>query len=326
MKKLLKIGSIVLIAFVFMGCNKEQKKNKVVNHNSAINVPQYILQRNIDGKISTFQWDNNQLINLSETPYGKNTILFYKNKIVESLNEDHINIKKGDLNINLEDNVIFTKINQSGDKIFYKVLNGDIYTYYYLDLNSMRKQEIKIDLSADLIEWTEDDNLIFYGVSNKKTGIFTYNINDNQINKIIDIKEGYVNYLHMNGDEIIYLFNGFTEGSDIKVFNMKTNKTSTNTVHFKVIKDLKVYEDSLIIKSTEEDKGNIYVIRKGEVNKINYEFPEEIENDSYLLQSGSKTLFVGKSQGAEGLYSYDIKNNEIKLEIDLEGENYIPNT
>lgn len=328
MKRSLKVISIFLIPFLFVGCNKGNNKKNISHEKTVINMPKSILQSNIGGKIATFQWDNTTFKKLPESDYTSSMILFYdyKNKVIEYSNKNDRKLIGNNFNTTLQSNIAFTRLNSNGDKVFYKVQNDNEYKYYYLDLDTMKKEQVTINLSGEMIQWKDKDTLVFYGVKDNKSGIYSFDINTKKINNISNLENGYINYMYTNGSEIIYLFVRFDGNSEIRFLDTNTQNSNVVEVPFTNIKDIKKLDSALIIKSIENDKENLYLIQQNEINKINYSFPEKIKANSYLLDEDNNILFIGVDEGLEGLYIYDLDNNEIRLKKQLQGENYIPDS
>lgn len=307
-KKKFKIPLIILflpLIILMIGCEKnkipieEMESIDIFNGAMAIeNNNKYDIYNKINDNYEKV--DTNYLI----SSYNLNS----KNFIFNENNKIKINYKGKDLIIEEDKDVISPKLSISGERLLYFIKNE----YLQLKIKNLSTNEYinfesNVMISGDLIEWLSEDMIIYYGIdNNKNNGIFVYNIKEKTEKLIYKLDNGFVEYIRVFDNLIIFIQGNFSKEKSIKVIS-KDGEIIEEINDVEDISDIEYTKDGLFILGKFKDNNySLYQYKNGILKRIVYDFPKVINLEKGLSKDkDNNILFVGNDEfNKENIYMY----------------------
>lgn len=324
---------IIVIIISFMGCATKYK-DKTIEEPKLGSISLYTYNNdsyklyNLDGE-KIFEVDS-----LGRNVYGKyNEIIIYTKKDEEA----KVYYSKGGKEKELPSFNGELVANSDKTKVLYKrAADDDSMELLYFDFLEEREYKVNTDIlfSGNNFAWYDNQHIIIYGIKNiseekKENGIFDYNIKDSSQKKIVDIDEGFVEYLKVNNKDIYYLLSTEKE-SVLNRYNIESNKKSNIISGFNVIEDIEVREkDIYILGRLENQSTRIYKYNDEKMQQLTYDFPKNIDsNNDIVVDKEGNVIFIGYDELSleKDIYLKVKDSNTIKLISDKSGNyNFIRN-
>lgn len=171
-------------------------------------------------------------------------------------------------------------------------------------------------VSGNLYTWLNEDEILYYGVSDKYKGtnIFKYNIRNQEEMVYTPLADGYCRFfMCFEGNLLMLLDNG--ESSKLMMYNKNDNSLKELDINFQIIYDgiyNKKQKEIFIIASENEQEVNLFKISLDDlsVNKVNYDFPKLVDpNGGLALNDRGLIYYLGYSE-----------NNKLKSDVFLYNE------
>ncbi|MDY5913615.1 MAG: hypothetical protein SPJ62_16765 [Inconstantimicrobium porci] len=321
MKRVFKLLICIIPVLLICGCTK-----KVTKEIKLVQMEQFIIQKTEDDKIENYTFKNDKYEKITDNNVKDKYLLYYNEKFntTEYNDSGSILIQKGDKNVKMPDNTEFIKIDDKCSRVFYKSADGDSYSYGVINIDDHKNINVDITLSGNCIDWKDSSTLVFYGVVNNQAALYYYDINTKKAKMAARIDDGFVNYLEVIGDSIYYLVNSY-DGSS-RMINLSDDRSSSFNIEvpYKNVFDIKSINNTAFIMAGNSERVDLYFITNGKIEKVNYDFPKNIRQDSFLYLKDKDVYFIGLDQeNNEGLYLFSSTDNEIQLKSPLEAKNHI---
>ncbi|TGY44360.1 hypothetical protein E5347_05990 [Clostridium sartagoforme] len=304
-KKVFLSGFIILINIAFIGCNNtEPEEPKIELSKGAIaieNSGEYKIYNLKDNKYELV--DTDYII----TSYDEESGTF----VLNDKGEIKLNSSSKEYSVEVDEVIVSPKVSLKGKYLSYFVKDGyldlkikDIESNTYVDFNS------DVIISGDLIDWINEDTLVYYGIdNNKNNGVFTYNIPEKKENLLFKLDIGYVEYLEVIEENLIIVQEKDNKERFLKVINNKGEIVETIDKIVEV-SDVEVTKDGIyILGRLENNNYSLYKYSEGSMKRLVYDFPKLINLERGLSKDkDGNIIFVGG----------DDKNTE-KLYISVDG-------
>lgn len=317
--KILLSSLFLLLIISIVGCEKNEliieERNVIDIFNGAIVVEknnEYKIYNKLDDKYEKV--DTDYLIS-SYNLKSKNFI-FNKDGIMK------INYNGKEINIEDDGNVVSPKLSVMGEYLLYFIKND----YLELKIKSLDKNEYidfksNVMISGDLIEWLNEDTIIYYGIdNNKNNGIFLYNLKEKEEKLIYKLDNGFVEYMKVFDDLTIFIQSNFSKERSIKIIN-ENGELIEELKDAKDINDIEYTKDGVFILGKFKDNNySIYKYQNQSLKRIVYDFPKIINLEKGLSKDkDGNILFVGNDEiDNEKIYMY--KDESITLLDAVEGD------
>ncbi|WP_243190566.1 hypothetical protein [Clostridium gallinarum] len=310
---------MIFVVSIFYGCkNKEEKYIKVDLNSGAIAIEK-------SGEYNVYNFSNGiyekvelgYVITSFDSQSGN--FIFNQNGEfkVNYLGEEFL------INENDNDNIYSAKLSRGGNYLSYFVKNG------YLDLKIKDLAENKnidinsnVYISGELLDWLDKDTLVYYGVDkNKNNGLFIYNIKEGTEELLYKLDSGYVEYLKVLDNGLVFLQEKEGKQKYLKFIN-ETGEVSYSLNN--IVEAIDIEETSngvFVLGKVENNNYSLYELKDGKIKRLVYDFPKIINLEKGLSKdSEGNILFVGGE---------DIDNQKIYIcideaisSIDVEDGNY----
>jgi hypothetical protein len=289
-KKVFLSSLILLCSISLFGCSNNKEEIKKVKIN--------------DGAIAIENSGDYSIYNLTDEKYEKvetdYVITYYDTK-----SENFIFSENGKFKVNylgkekdIEDSsaIISPKLSIGGEYLSYFIREGylkvkikDLKEDKYIDFKS------NVAISGELIDWLNEDTLVYYGIDdNRNNGIFIYNIYENKEKLLYKLDLGYVEYLKVIDDGIVFVQEKEEKQRTLKFIdeNGNINESIDNIID---ISDVEVSEDGIyILGRVENNNYSLYRYNDGLIKRLVYDFPKIINLEKGLSKDSSgNILFVG---------------------------------
>lgn len=292
-----KVGKIDILDNVIVDINDNKESYKYLK-NGEISVAQFEGQ----GSLKAYSSKNDVAVFVEQG-------IDYKNiNIIRDSSTKSLEVK-GNINLlKFSDNgeFILCKIDNENSKTNYKIINTKDLKSYNMDSD--------IFVSGNVIEFLDDENIIFYGVdiSKKISGIFKYNINTEKYSLVREIEGTFVNYIDVvsNQEVVISMSNG--DSKCLVLLNVNENIIRTVDNGFEFIEDAVLYDNKVYMSALANNKINLYSVdfSNNKIKRLTYDFPKSLGRDSRLIAEDDKIYF----SSIEGkIYFYDIENDSTSI-------------
>ncbi|MGL4873663.1 MAG: hypothetical protein ACRC30_03315 [Clostridium sp.] len=256
--------------------------------------------------------NNNNSVVLEDT--SKSQLIFE--------NEKHFALYNGEKIEFTSENYSSLNLSSNGSYLAYMVYEEG-YNLKILDLEEKLEKNLKskVRVSGTFFDFINDNTLVYYGISeDNKNGIFMYDLKADKEELIYEIKEGYVEFLKVIGNDVIFLEQS-DKGKKLEKISIEDKKSKIITDEITFIYDMvENKEGYFILGSGKEGANSLYRIDKnGRVERLVYDFPQKIDVEKGLSKISDKILFIGNSNNIDGSSVYEYKDNEIKLISEKEG-------
>lgn len=323
-KKILFLVLIVFFNVSLISCAKEEKNrnNEKEKNSITINKGAYLsLEDGIENLYNLNSDNIYEKINTDEIiiQYNKDSGNYIYSK------DSKFFVKYNDEDIILDDNGIESlNLSADGQFLFYFINNGMLQPVV-IDLKENVKINIgnKATISGHYIDWIENNKLVYYGIEkeNKKSGIFTYDIDTNEEELIYEISKGYISFLKALNNEIIFV----QDNMEDKKYLISINKDKEHKI---IVDNMVDIRDAIIVNETIYVLGkvkngaySIYEVLDDSLHRVVYDFPTMINLDKKMsLNENGELLFMGSNDdyNIQNIYSY--KDGNVKLQSTTSGK------
>ncbi|MGL4850059.1 MAG: hypothetical protein ACRC28_14250 [Clostridium sp.] len=308
----LALGAICSIAL--FGCAEKEKIEsfqKIEVLDGAIIEKDKDEYYNLNLKDRKYTKNNDNVVVLEDTL--KSQLIFEEGKHYILYNNKKVEIPDGKYNsLNLSAN---------GSYLAYMVYE-DGYNLKIIDVENDREKEInsKVRVSGTFFDFIDDYTLVYYGISeDNKNGIFTYNLKEERETLVYELKEGYIEFLKVIKDKVIFLEQKDEEKS-LKEFDIKNKNTEMISNEVKFVYDIEENKEEYFLLGNIRGNGeSLYKLNKDGISeRLVYDFPRKIDMKKGLSKTKEEgILFIGNEHNTNNVYEY--KENEIKLITEKEG-------
>ncbi|MDV4152535.1 hypothetical protein R0131_17035 [Clostridium sp. AL.422] len=289
-------NKVILLSFIFLlintmyGCKKQTEEIKKIEiNNGAIAIEN-------NGNYKIYNLNNGEYENLETdniiTSYDSES----KNYIFSEDGEFKIDYLGERTVIDESNTILSPKLSPGGHYLSYFV--KDIYLDLKikdLKLDELINIDSKVAISGELIDWYSEDTLIYYGIDDEKNnGLFIYNISNNEEKLIYKLDSGYIEYLKVLDNGVVFLQE--KEGKDkILKFINKDGELSEIIENVVDLSDVEYTQDKMyIIGRMENNNYSLYEYNEGKIKRLVYDFPKIINLEKGLSKdSDGNILFIG---------------------------------
>lgn len=289
-KKYVLVSLILLLTNITYGCKSKLEDSKDIKLNNG----SIAIENN--GTYKTYNL-NNGLYESIEKDYS---ITFYDSKSSSYIYNENGEFKiyyLGKEKVIDEANTVFSpKLSPGGDYLSYFV--KDIYLQLkvkdvdkdkFIDINS------RVAISGELIEWFNSKTLVYYGIDDEKNnGIFMYNIDENKEKLIYKLDTGYVEYLEVLNNGVVFLQQKEGKKKILKFID-ENGQLKESIDNISDISDVEYTEDGIfILGKIENNNYSLYKYSDGKIKRLVYDFPKIINLEKGLSKDSSgNILFIG---------------------------------
>ena len=284
------ITSTFLLLTMFYGCNKETEEvNKIQLKNGAIaieNLGEYEIYNLNNGKYE--KMDIDYVIKSFDSK--SNNYIFYEDEKFKINNLGKV------ISIEESKNVLSPKLSKGGIYVSYFVKDG------YLDLivkdidkNRNINIDSKVSISGELIDWLNEDTLVYYGVDdNKNNGLFIYNLSEDKEELLYKLDSGYIEYLKVLDNGLVFLQEKEGKQKSLKFIN-ENGEIRDSIENIVEASGVEVTPEGIfILGKMENNNYSLYEFTDGKIKRLVYDFPKIINLEKGLSKdSNGNILFVG---------------------------------
>lgn len=342
-----KLVLVFLCATVLFGCQHESSRVDIFNFKLPIVTALNINKEN--NRTDLYKLNNSSLTKI----YNANKIISLEYNEKNSVYAYLINKSKGN---NLEENIIsietlnnhivldksYTtvdiKLSPEGKRIAYRSFSKDNFNsaegLKIYDINNNKKAifKTKVLVSGQLYEWFDDENLLYYGVSQQdhiEDHVYKYNFMDNSEEIYLDNTGGICTFLKpVNKDDLLYLTTGIS-ATKLYYFNKKNNEKKLLSSKMDEVFDAAYNLEEQMVYFIGKEAGNdaaLYriSIKDFKIERITYDFPAQVdENGGIASDKDHGIYFCGLSNDDKNnIYMYDSSNKSINL-VSSRQNNYL---
>ncbi|MGG7143674.1 hypothetical protein ACQPVP_09435 [Clostridium nigeriense] len=289
-KRVFLSSLILLYSISLFGCSNDEEEIKKVKIDN--------------GAIAIENSGNYSIYNLADEKYEKvetdYIITSYDSKSENFIyNEDgkfKVNYLGKEKDIENSKNITAPKLSIGGDYLSYFVRED----YLNLKIKNLRDDKdidfkSNVAISGELIDWLNEDTLVYYGIDDSRNnGIFIYNISENKEKLLYKLDLGYVEYLKVIDDGIVFVQEKEEKQRTLKFIDENANITESidNIID---ISDVEVSKDGIyILGRIENNNYSLYKYNNGSVKRLVYDFPKIINLEKGLSKDSSgNILFIG---------------------------------
>lgn len=270
-----------------------------------------------NGAIAIYNSNNYSIYNLNNEKYEKvetdYIITSYdsesENFIFNENGKFKVNYLGKEKNIEESKSVILPKLSRGGEYLSYFVKEN----YLNLKIKNLKEDkyidlESNVAISGELIDWLNKDTLIYYGIDdNRNNGIFIYNISENKEELLYKLDSGYVEYLKVINDGIVFVQEKEGKQRTLKFID-ENGDINESIDHIIDISDVEISEDGIyILGRVENNNYSLYKYNDGSLKRLVYDFPKIINLERGLSKdSNGNILFVGGDDPSiEKIYKCD---------------------
>lgn len=295
----LKFGGMICVLFCslfFISCNNKEKPTEVVegvkvNKGSIIEIVQgdYYNYNLIDGSYKTIQGD--ERIGLYDYLSG-NYIFQEEGKYIAFYNGKKVVLE----NVSFSDSSL--NISPGGEYLsFFRRDDDGIYNPVIITLKDGKEQKFdtQVGFSWRDMDWLDDENLVYYGVSEDKiNGIFTYNIKTSKEELLFEL-EGVVQFIKSVDSGVIILQDTIDSERILKEIGKENGKETIITDEFIEVDDIIKEGNSYYVLGRKVDSNkSLFKIESGNLTRMVFDFPEAINGSKGLsVDEKGNILFAG---------------------------------
>ena len=284
------VNFILLISIFLYGCkNKVEEKNKVDILNGAVaieNSGEYKIYNLTNDKYEKV--DTEYIITAYDLESG--------NFIYNENGEYKINYLGKEENIEEEKIVISPKLAKNGEYLAY-FLKDEYLDLKIKDLSKNKNISIntKVAISGELIDWLNGNTLVYYGIREDKTnGIFTYNIDSNEEKLLYKLDLGYVEFLKVLDNGIVFVQEKEGKQKLLKVIDEdgEVNEVIEDVLDVSDVESTQ--EGIFILGKLENNNYSLYKYHDKKAKRLVYDFPKLINLEKGLSKDkDGNIIFVG---------------------------------
>lgn len=303
------IAMFISVIMLISGCSDKEKEDEVdIGYSLKLEKGSY--RSLLDGETSIFSLNNE---NVYENIYTDEIIVYYNsnssNYVYTKDGEIFVKYQGKDIKIN-DKSVQELKLSSDGNYLFY-FINDSYLKPVVLKLDDESKIELNNNamISGKFIDWVSDNKLVYYGIRNddKKSGVFTYDITDDNEELVYEISMGYISYLKALGDEVVFIEDNM-ENKKLLISLDKENNSREITDKILDLKDvIKIDEKIYILGKVKDGVYSIYEFLDDKLHRVVYDFPLMINLEKGLsCNKAGELLFMGSNDdyNEQNIYSY----------------------
>lgn len=319
--KFIFISLILLLINTLYGCkNKTEDIKKIVINRGAIAIENYG-----DYKIYNLNSDKYERV---ETDYIITSYDSESNNFIFSKDgEFKINYRGQEKIIDGSNSILSPKLSQGGEYVSYFVRDGylnlkvkDLKVDKYINIDS------KVAISGELIDWYNKDTLVYYGIDDdRNNGIFIYSISENKEKLIYKLDSGYVEYLKVLDNGVVFLQEKEGKLKSLKFIN-ENGELSEAIENIVDISDVEYTTEGIfIIGKLENNNYSLYEYSEGKIKRLVYDFPKIVNLKKGLSkdENGNILFIGGDDPNIEKVYI--CKDGAISTVSEEEGKYYFIN-
>ena len=316
--KFILVSFILLLTNTIYGCKSQKDEIKKIEIDN--------------GAIAIEDNGNYVIYNLNNSKYEKvetdYIITAYdsesKNFIFNNNGEFKIEYLGEERNIDDLDSIFSPKLSPGGDYLSYFV--KDIYLNLKikdLKVDKFVNIDSKVAISGQLIDWYDKHTLVYYGIDDERNnGIFLYDISSNEEKLIYKLDSGYVQFLKVLDNGVVFLQEKEGKKKILKLMN-ENGELSESIENIDDISDIEYTKDGIyLIGKLENNNYSLYDFSEGKIKRLVYDFPKIINLEKGLSKdSNGNILFIGGDEPNEESV-YICEDGFISKLSDIEGEYY----
>lgn len=313
-KKIVWIIGIMTGALFLLSCTGNNKVQEV-REKEAIQLNLGAVIENDNGTYHNYNLQHGKYEKLS----NEEVILVYNNSsgnYIAQRDDKYIGVFNGkeiDLSMitNMDENL---SISPNGKYISF-LTDNEGYEFNIINTENGEKVEFKSEvlISGKLIDWTYDENLIYYGINveENKNGIFMYDIEDKSEKLVYEFKNGTAQFLKGTQEGIVFVQEQLNSDKILRQIDLKTSENRIISKDIMLVYQLVQSKGDIYVLGRFKDHNvSIYKISNNKVKKMIYDYPSSIKIEKGLsLDEEGNILFVGTNGDANKEYVFKCAND-----------------
>ena len=189
----------------------------------------------------------------------------------------------------------------SKDGSYFSYFKDDTYLELVVkDIKTNKEMEVNsnVAISGTLIDWVDDDKLVYYGIDDKKNnGIFVYNIKEQKEEILYKLDNGYIQFLKATTNGVIFVQQTVNNKRILKIVDLNKNVDELTDNILEVNDILKTEKGIFILGKMKDNNYSIYKVKDNNVKRLVFDFPNIIHLEKGLSSdSEGNILFIGSTE------------------------------
>lgn len=213
------------------------------------------------------------------------------------------------------------KLSKSGDYISYFVNDNGILELKLKSLkdNSNIEFNSNVYISSTLMDWIDDENIVYYGISKDKVnGIFIYNVKTKEEKVFYKLGNGIIQFIKTIDDGVLCIQETVDGNKLLKIVSKDGSSEKIISKNISQIVDIKMKgNDYYFVGKVSGEAESIYKLSNNQVKRLVFNFPQVIDfNKGISMDSEGNILFIGKSKkdiNGEEIYKINDKGTISKI-------------
>lgn len=302
-RKIFLVNFILLLGIFLYGCkNKIKEENKVDILNGAVAIEN-------SGEYQIYNLTNEKYEKV-DTEYIITAYDLKSGSFIYNENGEYkINYLGKEEIIEEGKKVISPKLAKEGGYLAYFLRDGYL-ELKIKDLSNNKPISInsKVAISGELIDWLNENTLVYYGIGEDKTnGIFTYNIDKNEEKLLYKLDLGYVEFLKVLDNGIVFVQEKEGRQKILKVIDEfgEVNEVIEDVLDVSDVESTS--EGIFILGKLENNNYSLYKYDEGKAKRLVYDFPKLINLEKGLSKDkdGNIIFIGGEDNKQEKVYRCD---------------------
>lgn len=337
----------VLLMVTASSCSKgesniiDNKNNINININVS-NYPKTIIMESKNEKLNIYKTDRGNMTKIDSIDNISDMVYNNDNSIYGFVVKDKNDLKKNNIKIinktekKLINDFYFAKdlkLSPSGNKLAYRSFKSESLdsaqglSLYDIGKHKKVALESEVLISGNLYQWISDEDIIYYGATNKKgknTGIFKYNTKEHKEEMYLDNINGYCTYF-MWLENIVLILSKNIEENKLYLYNKEKDINVSLSSNIENVYDGTFDKKNKLVYIIASDKNvDMPILYKIDLNtfkmeRINYDFPKAIDPQGGMHVDSEGLLYYCGFTSVEGennkneVFMYDPKDNSNNL-------------
>lgn len=192
------------------------------------------------------------------------------------------------------------KLSKKGNYLSYFTKEDGIFELKLRSLkdNSEVQFESKVYISSTYMDWLDDENIVYYGISEEQVnGIFIYNLEEKKESLFYKLDNGIIQYLNAMDTGVICIQETVDNERILRIIDNEGINSEVLSKEIMQIKDIEqIGDDYYFLGKVNGEPESIYRISNNKIKRMVFDFPALIDVEKGLSKDAEDNiLFIGKS-------------------------------
>lgn len=310
-KHIIAIVCLSLCSLVMLSCTEKNDNKSDLVLFQGVKLSNGAIIENSNGTYYNYNLENGKykkiesdsIIGLYNNESG-NYVGQIDGKYFSSYNGNKINLD------NISDADSEFKLSKKGEKLSFFRNTDDINEVKILNISDGSEVEFKpqVLISGNLIDWVDDNKLIYYGINpdTKENGIFTYDLNDNKEELLYKFKNGDAQFLKVTEDGAVFVQELLDNSKILMRIDINTKETKILSENVVLVYDIVWKEGGYFVLGKFKDNSvSLYKIDNKSEKRMIFDYPSSIEAEKGIgVDDTGNLLIIGanKDQKQQEIY------------------------